>query len=297
MYTVLFSERPIDEGPATLFQTVNQSLELGGLADNKTYYWTVIPDDARTSYPPEPVPVWTFTVRLPPVIPPPVNRPPRITSMPPMTVRAGETYAYNVTAIDDDFDVLGYLLVQAPDNMSVDNITGRIRWTTTASDIGNHTVTVRVRDTAGATDNQTFTVRVLEAPVPPPRKPACAITSPANNSRVSGRVLIAGTARNGSSPITIVQVRVDNGAWQTAVGLGNWSLSVDFAKSARGRHRIEARSFDGSLYSDTASVQVDVQNPEPGVTMQETPWPLAALFILVAAGAGVYLAFRLKQGT
>jgi hypothetical protein len=291
-FTVRYSNHPLGPGMVNETRTTATYLYLAGLADNTTYFWTVDAGDGTNDHTDLPAGIWTFTIRLPPVIPPPLNRPPRITSFPPAMVRAGETYAYNVTAVDDDFDVLGYLLVQAPNNMSVDKITGRLRWPTTASEVGNHTVTVRVTDTAGATDNQTFTVRVLEAPVPPPRKPACAITSPANNYRVYGRVLIAGTALNGTLPLTIVQVRVDNGDWQTAVGLGNWSLSVDLSKSARGRHTIEARSFDGSLYSDPATVMLDIRNPGPAVTVEPPVRYLLLLILIAAIATGVFLITR-----
>jgi hypothetical protein len=173
--------------------------------------------------------------------------------------------------------------------MSIDSTSGRLRWQTTLSDAGNHSVTVLVTDTAGATDNQTFTVSVLEPIIPPPEKPRCAITSPANISKVSGLAIVRGTAANGTLPITIVQVRLDDGQWQTATGLAGWSFTLDLSKTQNGRHTIEARSFDGSLYSDTASIQVDVRNPGPSATTGEPPWFLLILIIAIAAGIGIYL--------
>jgi N-acetylneuraminic acid mutarotase len=289
LYLVLFSDHPIDDGNASGSLTGNLSLQVNGLADNTTYYWTAIPTDARSSLPPEPVPVWTFTVRLEPVILPPINHPPVITSLPPFKVTAGNLYQYNITAIDEDFNILQYSLVNEPHNMSIDSTSGRLRWQTTLSDAGNHSVTVLVTDTAGATDNQAFTVSVLEPIIPPPEKPRCAITSPANISKVSGLAIVRGTAANGTLPITIVQVRLDDGQWQTATGLAGWSFTLDLSKTQNGRHTIEARSFDGSLYSDTASIQVDVRNPGPSATTGEPPWFLLILIIAIAAGIGIYL--------
>jgi hypothetical protein len=104
------------------------------------------------------------------------------------------------------------------------------------------------------------------------------------------RVLVNGTAVNGTLPVTIVQVRLDGGPWRTASGLGNWSMFLDLGNIASGKRTIEARAYDGSLYSDTASVQVDVRNREPGTTFQETPWVLVALLIVMLAAAGIYLA-------
>jgi hypothetical protein len=287
-FKVLYSDRPLGNGTVIVKQTAAIYLDVDNLSDNTTYFWTVDAGDGTNIHTDIPTDIWTFTVRIPAV-----NNTPRITSFPPTTVRAGETYTYNVTAIDEDGDILTYYLVESPPTMSIGPLSGRCRWTPNDAQVGNHNVTVRVYDGMGGLDEQTFTITVLAKPSP--EKPRCAITSPANNSKVSGRVVVHGTALNGSLPITIVQVRIDGGAWQTAIGIGNWSLSVDFAKSPNGRHRIEARAFDGSLYSDPVSIDLDVRNPEPKVTVAADTWYLILLGALLAAFAGVYLSVWKKR--
>jgi len=293
-FTVRCSSHPLELGMVNETKTTAAYLDLTNLSDNTTYFWTVDAADGTNNHTDIPAGIWSFKVILPPVTPP-VNHPPKITSIPPTTVKAGETYAYNVTAIDEDFTVLSFSLVRGPDNMSIDNLTGKVLWTPTTYDIGNHFVTVRVSDTAGASDNQTFLITVLEVPVPPPERPQCAITTPANNSKVFGRIQIVGTALNGSLPLTIIQVRIDGRAWQTAVGRENWSFQLNTGKLAEGRHTVEARAFDGSLYSDTTSVQVTFQRPDSNVTTAPFPFYIFVIIVIIVLGPGVYLLYRKKS--
>ena len=292
-YSVRLTESLLDLVTAEPGKTDDEFLDQFDLSDNTTYFWTVDAADGTNNHTDIPVGIWTFTVRLL-ASPTPVNHPPRITSLPRTAVTAGDPYQYNVTAIDEDFTVLTYSLINGPQYMSIDNATGRLRWPTTLSDVGNHTVTIRVTDTGGASDNQTFAITVL-APPALPQKPTCAITSPANGSKASGRILIRGTATNGTLPLTLIQLRLDGGQWRTAVGLGNWSITLDLSKSPNGHHVIEARSFDGSLYSDTASIQVDIRNPEPSTTTGEPPWLPVGLIIAIAAGVGIFLVSRKRK--
>ena len=74
------------------------------------------------------------------VAPPPANRPPLITSSPPMEARIGPmadqaAYIYAVQAIDPDNDALMFSLVSSPEGMTIDPATGRIE-----SDSANDTV-------------------------------------------------------------------------------------------------------------------------------------------------------------
>ena len=51
---------------------------------------------------------------------------------------ADHEYIYPVTAVDPDNDLLTYSLLEAPEGMSIDPVTGEIRWITTTEDIGEH---------------------------------------------------------------------------------------------------------------------------------------------------------------
>ena len=292
VYTVRHLDRPFGMGQPHQNVTTEEYLDLSELSDNTTYFWTVDASDGTNNHTDVPAPVWNFTITLSHSS---FNHPPILAEIPPFTINVSEAFTFGLSATDEDSDLLTFYLIQAPGGISLDNITGRLRWTPAASDIGNHTVTVRVSDGRGGHDAQTFTIEVVEVPIPPPRKPQCAITYPANGSKVSGRVSVRGTALNGSLPLTLVQVRIDGGSWQAAAGLDNWTILVETGKSNDGPHRIEARAYDGSLYSETASIDLDYRDPGQTIAVEGPPWCLALLIVLAAAALVVYLIIR-RQG-
>jgi hypothetical protein len=286
-YTVRYSDHPFTQGP-TINQTTNSEfLDLSNLADNTTYYWTVDASDGKSNGTDIPTEIWSFTVRLPPA-----NIPVRFNSTPPTIALIGKEYTYNLTTIDEDGDIPIFSILSAPATMSLDSSTGKLRWTPTTSDIGNHTISVRVSDGRGSTDNQTFTITVKDVPIPPVVPPKCAITYPANGTTINGTIQIQGTASNGSFPLSIIKVRIDNGTWSTAVGLEKWTFSLNAANLAKGSHRIEAKAFAANLLSETASVDFTVNNPETGVSSGGNPWCLPAVVIAVVVGVATLILLR-----
>jgi hypothetical protein len=97
-----------------------------------------------------------FTVRINNV-----NDPPVILSSPPLIAEPGIDYYYNITAADGDNDKLDFALLQAPENMTIDNRTGNVRWMPRAS--GKYNVTVSVSDGLAA-GTQDFTMTVPNRP-------------------------------------------------------------------------------------------------------------------------------------
>ncbi len=84
------------------------------------------------------------------------NRPPRITSTPPLQTAVGQSYIYDVKASDPDHDRLTYNLLVAPAGMVIDPASGRITWNPTGNREDGTTVAVQARDQLGAADVQTF---------------------------------------------------------------------------------------------------------------------------------------------
>lgn len=299
-YTVRHSDRHFTSGSILANITTENVLPLDDLADNTTYYWTVDASDGKSNSTVFPSDIWSFTVRLPPA-----NIPVRFTSIPPTTAWVGKEYTYNLTSVDEDHDLPAYALVSGPSNITLNASTGRLRWTPESADIGNHTVTVRVSDGRGSSDNQTFAIEVREIPVPPPVAPRCAILSPANGTRVLFTLHANGNARNGSAPLRAVHLRIDDGDWTDAVGLEEWTADINITGLVPGRHILQARAFDGSLFSDTVFVGFHVPpgdpgpEPEPPVTTEKATWCLPAIIIVVIAGLSVLLLLRkksMKQG-
>ena len=76
---------------------------------------------------------------------------------------ADHEYIYPVTAVDPDNDTLTYSLLEAPADMTIDPVTGEIRWITTTEDIGEHPVTIEVTDGVDGSDQQSFTLVVTNS--------------------------------------------------------------------------------------------------------------------------------------
>jgi hypothetical protein len=258
-------------------------MDLENLTDKKTYYWTVDASDGNFNGTDIPTKIWSFTVGLPPA-----DRPPIFTCSPPFFAFAGEEFIFNITAFDYDRDAIAFSLVNGPKNMTIDPATGGLHWEPVASEVGDHAIEVQASDGRGGTALLEFTLTVIgqkEAPL-------CMITSPANGSRVNGIVQIRGTAHNGSALLKVILVRIDGGKWSNASGLEYWRFPVDAGKLNNGKHTVEARAFDGSRYSITASVEIEVQNAQPMITIGGAIWAIA--IILLVAGIG-FIAYIIRK--
>jgi hypothetical protein len=58
----------------------------------------------------------------------------------------------------------------------------------------------------------------------------------------------------------------------------------------------KAKAFEGSLFSDTASVEIQVANLGPSVSSGGNPWRLTAVVIATAPDLSVMLLLRNKKG-
>ncbi|MCA6128749.1 hypothetical protein AI19_04245 [Thalassolituus oleivorans 4BN06-13] len=95
-----------------------------------------------------------------------VNDAPVITSAAVVTATEDETYSYEVSATDEENDVLQWSLTTAPEGMIIDSATGVITWTP-AETVTSEAVVVEVSD-GEFNDTQSFTVAVTavnDAPV------------------------------------------------------------------------------------------------------------------------------------
>ena len=101
-------------------------------------------------------------------------------------------------------------------------------------------------------------------------------------------IMIQGTATRSDAGLVSVQCRVDDGTWLVAINTSNWTYQVNTAGLKNGAHTFEARAFDGSNYSDPASVILVVDNPQPSISSGNGLWwGLPAAILVVAAVAGV----------
>src|SRR5262249_15202148 len=76
-------------------------------------------------------------------------------------------YRYDARATDPDGDPLVWDLESGPTGMSVDPLSGAVRWSPTVAQLGDAAVRLRVSDGQGGTAEQSFTVSVRGANRPP----------------------------------------------------------------------------------------------------------------------------------
>ena len=119
------------------------------LEDGKRYWWNVTVSDGIDAVV---SPTFCFTVRE--------NHRPGILSLPPLTVRAGTVYTYQVRALDPDGDSLDFSLARCPAGMTVD-AGGKAVWRPNASQAGKSFTVELVASDGGLEDRQAFVLRVL----------------------------------------------------------------------------------------------------------------------------------------
>lgn len=88
------------------------------------------------------------------------DRPPVIQSAPNTIAIANVEYDYELIARDPDEDTLSYRLLQAPQGMVLNSVTGGIEWSPSAADIGIHRVVLEVGDGRGGISKQNWSISV-----------------------------------------------------------------------------------------------------------------------------------------
>jgi glycosidase len=86
--------------------------------------------------------------------------------------------------------------------------------------------------------------------------PTISMLTPTNGTRVSGNLLVSGTAADNVA-VQKVEVELDNGIWVVAAGTTSWSLNLNSSNFLNGPHLISARATDTSgniSMTNTASV-------------------------------------------
>jgi hypothetical protein len=94
------------------------------------------------------------------------NRAPVFTSVPPRSATGGALFSYTPTAEDPDDDAIGYSIVNpeaCPDGMTINSITGEVRWTPSVALIGQSvSCVIAVFDTGGLAATQALVLQVTD---------------------------------------------------------------------------------------------------------------------------------------
>jgi len=100
-----------------------------------------------------------------------------------------------------------------------------------------------------------------EGTVIPNDEPSVSITDPEEDDEVSGIYDIRGTSSDPDGIVSYVEVRFNGSAWNRALGRSSWRYEWNTRDFADGTWKIEARAYDGDLYSTISWINVTVFNP------------------------------------
>jgi len=126
---------------------------------------------------------------------------------------------------------------------------------------GKQAVTLTALDVAGLEKTLTQTVQVDT--VPPTLQVLTALPA-----WVKDTVTFTGSAADGGSGLTRVEISFDNGnTWQTASGTANWQIAWDTRAGASGGLTLRVRAVDAAGLSTTMSVPAQVDNTPPRIDL------------------------------
>lgn len=145
-----------------------------------------------------------------------------------------------------------------------------MNWDSTTVPDGSYQVSARARDAAGnATTSAPITVNIVNTvnTVSDTTPPVISLTSPTDNSTLSGALKLMATATDNIG-VTGVTFFVDNiavGSGTTGTGsTTSYTTLLDSTTLANGVHTVFARAVDAANNSgSTASVSITINNPIP----------------------------------
>ncbi len=197
----------------------------------------------------------------------PVNDPPEV-SVGPVTVKEDESVVVVVTATDVDGDELSFAVSTDPANGTAEsNSDGTFTYTPNADFYGTDTFSVTVNDTVvdvTVTVDVTITA-VNDAPMADSQDVVTMEDTPLNGSLVGQDIdgddltFVVGTAPAGGTVVV-----------DSATGTFTYTPAIGFL----GIDSFAFRAFDGDLYSDPATVTINVIDPVPNWDFIgfSTPW-------------------------
>jgi hypothetical protein len=177
-------------------------------------------------------------------------------------------------------------------NSSIDGPVGDEALVTTAElSVGEHNIIYKVRDDRGLwSDPATVSLEVL----PAEGDWTLTIERPKEGARPDGDVLVvSGTATYTGGFVLAVEVRLDNEAWETAEGTGEWSHDIELFDLPDGYHTVRVRASSMDSTSETVFVNFTLGDDPADEPFDLREWLYTfegRVFIIVVAGVVLLVA-------
>ena len=145
----------------------------------------------------------------------------------PGTVVGGETYRYDPVATDPDGDAVVYLLSRSQPGMTIDGVTGSIRWTPSLDAVGVYSAEVTALDTRGASSRQYFLIEVVD---PHSGNQPPTITSTPGGAVYAGQRFSYQVTANDpdGDDLSYTLITSEAGMELTAAGLFSWLPAIEW---------------------------------------------------------------------
>ena len=197
-----------------------------------------------------------------------VNLPPHIESQPTGYAAPGKEYVYQIVAHDPNGDALAYGLAKAPAGMTIDQ-NGRVSWTPTALQAGDHRVEVTVYDGEIGV-MQGFIIRVFTNTAP-------TFNAMDDKTITAGKdFLLDAVAHDADNDLlTYELIEAPEGMTIDSHGRITWQTDDSHAGTGSKTHTVIVRARDPfmeeALVSFTVTVNRDTVAPEVFVTPNKVP--------------------------
>lgn len=171
---------------------------------------------------------------------------------------SGSNYIIQASATDDTgVDRVEFYIGNTLLGTDIDSPYGFGLNTTDFTD-GNYQLSVIAYDAAGNQTRSDEITVTINNPVPDTTPPQVSVTSPLNNSTVSGSINVSASATDASG-IEKVEILADGSAVTTLTS-SPYSYSFDTQALSDGTHTITAKAYDNAGNTQEASVSVTVDN-------------------------------------
>jgi hypothetical protein len=228
----------------------------------------------------------------------PVNLRPQISLTSPLsnTTVKGTVLVTGLAIDPEGEDLLVRYAFISPDDWSVASMSGSawsFEWDTTTME--NAQVAVHVEAYDGENTQRIMAQYFIDNPVPVNAPPVATMAFPPEG-RIEGQVILEGTASDPDGDlIQRVEVKIDAGFWEEAVGGNAWTFWWDTATVPDGSHTVTVRAYDGQDWSDEVVYEFDVRNPSAngnGGVSGATGLVLVLIGIVVLVLALAYVRLR-----